>query len=122
MRNFNPDRWPTGAIEGKNPEYDFSTQPWPTEPGAFSFNIDPSPSKQFLRLNRTNEATRSFGRLSFDLPPEFELFDLSEDPEQLRNVAASSDYADTLQRLKEQLEDELIRNADPRVMAEIRGG
>ena len=55
IRSFSPQQWPTGEVVGHNPTYDFATQSWPTEEGAFSFNIDPSPSKQFLRLNRDRE-------------------------------------------------------------------
>ena len=99
-----PERWPTGEIEGHNPEYDFAAQPWPTEEGAFSFNIDPSPTKQFLRLHRDDAKTRS------DSPTwpsrgirDEELYDLRKDPEQLNNVADDASYATARQRLRENL-------------------
>lgn len=117
IRNFDPDRWPTGEIEGHNPTYDFAEQPWPTERGAFSFNIDPSPAKQFLRLHRIDAATKEYARLAFLRHPSEELYDLQKDPEQLNNVAADPKYLKTVQKLRQQLNAELLRNADPRVAA-----
>jgi arylsulfatase A-like enzyme len=69
IRNFEPETWLTGEVEGENPTHDFAITPWPTGPGAFSFNIDPSPSKQFLRLNRENQEAKAFVNLSFRIPP-----------------------------------------------------
>ncbi len=108
LRNFSPDKWPTGEVKGHNPRYDFSAQPWPTEEGVFSFNIDPSPSKQFLRLHRTDPETKRFADLAFSRHPVEELYDLRTDPCQIDNVASKSEYAETRQRLRRQLEAELI--------------
>ncbi|MGI9469167.1 MAG: sulfatase family protein, partial [Rubripirellula sp.] len=67
ISNGNPADWETGVVEGHNPEYDFSKTPWPTEPGAFSYNIDPSPTKQFLRLNA--ETADQYANLAFSQKP-----------------------------------------------------
>ena len=115
IRNFGPDKWPTGEIEDHNPEYDFAKTSWPTDKGAFSFNIDPSPSKQFLRLHRTDLEVRRFAELSFGRHADEELFDLRSDPDQLHNVALDAKYAQTRIRLRQQLEVELITTDDPRV-------
>lgn len=115
IRNLSSEKWPTGEVEGHNPRYDFATTPWPTESGAFSFNIDPSPSKQYLRLHRNEEDTRRFADLSFSEHLAEELYDLHKDPEQLANVAGQLDYAKIRQRLRQQLDAELIRSDDPRL-------
>jgi arylsulfatase A-like enzyme len=115
IRNFGPEKWPTGEVEGHNPEYDFATEPWPTEPGAFSFNIDPSPSKQFLRLHRGKKGTKEFADLAFSRRPAEELYDLKEDPHQLQNVADDPDHAEVRQRLRRKLNAELIKSHDPRL-------
>ena len=115
IRNFGPDKWPTGEVEERNPKYDFASQPWPTESGAFSFNIDPSPSKQFLRLNRNDPDVQQFAELSFARRPDEELYDLRNDPDQLRNVASDIEYTTTRERLRRQLNSELIKSDDPRV-------
>lgn len=115
VRNFDSQNWPTGEIEGHNPEYDYATQPWPKEKGAFSFNIDPSPAKQFLRLHRDESGAERYANLAFQRRQHEELFDLSKDPEQLLNVADDPVYSKTLQRLRRKLTAELIKRDDPRV-------
>ena len=112
IRNWNPEQWDTGVVEGNNPSYDFSVTPWPTEPGAFSYNIDPSPTKQYLRLNG-EEAKRS-ADLVFTTKPAEELYDLRRDPQQLENVAQAPQYAAVQKRLRRKLDAELIRTDDPR--------
>ena len=64
IRNYQPNQWQTGEVGGQNPEFDFATDPWPKEQGAFSFNIDPSPTKQFLRLRRNDPDVKRFASLS----------------------------------------------------------
>jgi hypothetical protein len=115
IRNFNSHRWPTGEVADHNPTYDFASQPWPTEKGAFSFNIDPSPSKQFLRRHRSEPKTKKFAKLAFLRHPAEELYDLRKDPEQLNNVASDPNYAKELLRLRRQLEAELIKSSDPQL-------
>ena len=113
IRNFDPDKWTTGEVKGRNPEYDFTETPWPTEPGAFSFAIDPSPSKQFLRLNRKVSDIKQFAKLSFPQWPKDELYDLTSDPNQLKNVASRPDYAATLKSMQVRLIAQLTKTNDP---------
>ena len=115
IRNFAPQQWPTGEVEGHNPEFDFAAEPWPTERGAFSFNMDPSPSKQFLRLHREEKGTKEFADLAFSRRPAEELYDLQKDPHQLRNVANDPGYANPRRRLRQKLNAELIKSHDPRL-------
>ena len=87
--------------------------------GAFSFNIDPSTSKQFLRLHREEKGTKESADLAFLRRPAEELYDLRKDPHQLQNVANDPIYAKPRQRLRRKLETELIKSKDPRVA--VRG-
>ena len=119
IRNFDPDKWPTGEVESHQANYDFSKEPWPTESGAFSFNIDPSPSKQLLRLHRHEKGVKRFANLAFLRHPKEELYDLSKDPDQLHNVADESPYEKTRQRLRQKLDVELARSDDPRLAVEV---
>ncbi len=114
IRNFKPQAWPTGEVQGHNPTYDFSKTPWPTERGAFSFNIDPSPTKQFIRLNRDRPDVKPFAAFSFGRRPAEELYDLRVDPDQIHNVATQSGYNRDLRRLRGQLVSELKKSSDPR--------
>ena len=118
IRNFNPANWPTGAQEGRPEPVDFAKTPWPTGPGAFSHNVDPSPSKQWMLVNPGPLNAQAFGPR-----PEEELYDLKRDPDQLRNVAADPAHAETRRRLAEQLARELRGSGDPRVAGarEARG-
>jgi arylsulfatase A-like enzyme len=115
IRNFDPDNWPTGEINGGQQQYDFATESWPTEQGAFSFNIDPSPSKQLLRLNRNDDGARRFARLAFARRPSEELYELKSDPDQLHNIVDDRKYARARRQLRRQLDAELIKSRDPRV-------
>ena len=112
ISNWNPGEWESGVVAGKNPEYDFSKTPWPTEPGAFSYNIDPSPTKQYMRLN--SEQSKQWSDLAFARKPSEELYDLKRDPEQLTNLASSPEYTRTRELLRRKLTAELIRSNDPR--------
>lgn len=109
IRNFDPEKWKTGDA-GTNPIFNFAETPWPTERGAFSFNIDPSPSKQSMRLNRDTAQAK----LTFAQRPSEELYDLKTDPDQLHNVAGKSAHEHALIRLREKLEAELKASQDPR--------
>lgn len=115
IHNFDASAWPSGEVEGEEPEYDFSVTPWPTTTGAFSHAIDPSPTKQFLRLNRNAPAVKTFADRVFSRAPDEELYDLRKDPGQLTNVAGQSPYRSTLVRLRRKLQAELIKTNDPRL-------
>ncbi|WP_218933725.1 sulfatase-like hydrolase/transferase [Rubripirellula lacrimiformis] len=115
IRNFDPSAWATGQHGAGTEQYDFAKNPWPTGKGAFSYAIDPSPTKQLLRLQRHQSQVQPFADLAFGQRPDEELYDLADDPDQLRNVAAKPEYASALTRLRQQLTAELIKSNDPRV-------
>lgn len=50
---------------------------------------------------------------TFANPPEFELYDLEEDPWEFRNVAGDASHAETLRRLQAALEDWRRETEDP---------
>ena len=120
IRNFDPQKWPTGEVQGHRPRYDFASEPWPTETGAFSFNIDPSPSKQVLRLGRDEPDIAQFAQLAFSRRPNEELYDLKSDPDQLTNVAQEETHAPALKKLRRQLETQLQASDDPRARKQNR--
>ena len=52
---------------------------------------------------------------AFATRPEFELYDLKRDPDQVENVASNSEYAKVLQELTNRLMTTLRETEDPRV-------
>ena len=80
IHNFNPDQWPTGDTGKPQPEIDFTTKVWPTFPGAFSYNIDPSPTKTFLLEHRDEEGIKPFFDLACGQRGAEEFYDLKADP------------------------------------------
>ncbi|MEM8946196.1 MAG: sulfatase [Planctomycetota bacterium] len=105
IRNFRPDRWPAGT-----PNYRQATIP-----NAWLADCDNGPTKDYLVANRDHddEHRRQY-ELAFGKRPEFELYDLRVDPDQLDNVAEDAEYAKTLNELSEQLMAELRASEDPR--------
>ncbi|MEM7011368.1 MAG: hypothetical protein AAF585_07780, partial [Verrucomicrobiota bacterium] len=114
IRNFEPASWPTGKVEGEQPRYDFVETPWPTTPGAFSYNIDPGPTKQWMRLNSETGEFATLHQLAFGTRAAEELYDLKNDPDQMQNVAGNPDYREIRDRLSAQLTSELRASGDPR--------
>ena len=97
IRNSRPETWKTGEITPLR-RNDFAKTPWPTNPGAFSFNVDPGPTKQWMLENPGPLNELAFGRR-----PELELYDLRKDPAQLKNCAQDSRYADKIRELSSTL-------------------
>ncbi|MGB0241835.1 MAG: sulfatase-like hydrolase/transferase [Verrucomicrobiales bacterium] len=114
IRNFTPREWPSGAVKGPEPEFDFVETPWPTVSGAFSYNVDPGPTKQWMRLNAKSGDDAELYRLAFGSRPGEELYDLSKDPDQLTNVAKQHSYKGTRDELSGRLTVQLRESGDPR--------
>jgi len=114
IRNFSPAQWRTGEVTGRQPHYDFTKTPWPTGPGAFSFNVDPGPTKQWMLENSNHRSTTRLNHLAFGPRPNEELYDLRKDPDQLENVAADPTYRKTRDLLSRQLATELRTSGDHR--------
>ena len=114
IRNFAPDDWPTGEPGEPQPAIDFTSGDWPTHAGAFSFNIDPSPSKQLLLERRNDPAVNPFFQLACGRRAVEELYDLRKDSDQLHNVAGRADYAARREQLAKLLTRELRASDDPR--------
>lgn len=114
IRNFSPNAWPTGKTAGKQPHFDFIKTPWPTVNGAFSFNVDPGPSKQWMLENAETGKDSPLYQLAFGERPREELYDLKKDPDQLNNVADSPTYTEQRNQLIQQLNQGLHKTKDPR--------
>jgi len=118
IRNFKPDRWPMGIAPG------FGLPDGPMPPrnvldsntrAAFG-DMDASPTQSWLLIDALNDPQyRRFIDGDFALRPEEELYDLKNDPDQIRNVAGESQFAAERSNLSERLLTILRDSHDPRV-------
>lgn len=113
IRNFSPEDWPTGETKGEPRTFDFQKTPWPTAKGAFSYNMDPGPTKQWMRLNSSPQDEQAFGRRPIE-----ELYDLWKDPHQLVNLLAKNDVPDAVEEERRILASRMAKglgtSGDPR--------
>lgn len=101
IRNFFPDRTPAG-------DEDFNGSQ-----GRFG-DIDSGPSKQYVIENRNDPRVAPFFRMCCAKRPAQELYDLTKDPDELKNIAGHPNYADVQARLRRELESWMAATADPR--------
>ncbi len=115
VRNFKPDRWPLGYPA----ELTATNTPTQEELEANTYaafaDMDASPTKAWLVLHRNDAQWKRFYDLAFAKRPGEELYDLRQDPYQMRNVAADPRYTQDKTRLAAQLLKILTEAGDPRV-------
>jgi uncharacterized sulfatase len=120
VRNFKPDRWPMGTPRSLEDGTALSENELTNNTFATFADLDASPTKSWLVLNRDNSAAR--GKFYFDLGfakrPAEELYDLRNDPDQVVNVAGDPKYAEYKRKFSAQLMDVLQRANDPRVQGD----
>lgn len=119
VRNFAPDRWPMGM---PGAELDAGRTP-PLE--ALEHNtficyadMDASPTKAWLVMNRQDPVWAHVIDLAFARRPAEELYDLRNDPDQIRNVADDPSYSTVKEEMSRRLMQILREQNDPRVTEE----
>jgi N-sulfoglucosamine sulfohydrolase len=105
IRNFRPDRWPGG-----DPEKWMSVGPYG--------DCDDGPTKQFLLKQRDVPKFNKFFALAFHKRPAEELYDLSQDPHQIVNVAEHKDYVAAKKRMRAALDHWMQTTKDPRATSD----
>lgn len=103
IRNFAPDRWPTGG-----PEFVSSNK-------TFHGDVDGAPIKEFME-DPANQ--RRFPRefaLCYGRRPAEELYDVRRDPHQVNNLAGDPGYAKVQEQLWARLRRYLDETRDPRL-------
>ena len=106
IRNLIPERWPAG-----DPDVHQSVGQWG--------DVDNSITK-FLIMNmeHPHEAMGTdFFKLSFAKRPEEELYNVKEDPYQLRNLADDQSYQDILVQLRNKMQNWMAETEDLRALA-----
>ena len=101
IRNVRPELWPAGDPEK-----------WKAV-GPFG-DVDGSPSKSFILDRRERAEFAKYFRLAFDKRPLEELYDLTNDPGQLDNVADKPQYAEAKKELRADLDRWMAETGDPR--------
>ncbi|MCB1022145.1 MAG: hypothetical protein KDC27_19600, partial [Acidobacteria bacterium] len=101
IRNFEPDRWPTGG-----PDFVSSNK-------TFHGDVDACPTKTFMVEHR--EEFPGEYALGFGKRPAEELYALANDPGQVRNLADDPAHAEQKQQLSARLEAYLRETGDPRI-------
>jgi hypothetical protein len=104
IRNYEPDRWPAGDPDVIGPAE-----------GIYG-DIDTSATKWFMYEHRNDPKIQPLFELSFGKRPAEELFELRDDPEQLRNVAGKAEYKNAKSSMADELERYLRKMGDPRAL------
>ncbi len=97
VRNLESDRWPAGdpPILGE---------------------VDPSPTKDFMRARKAAPGFERYYRAAFSKRPAEELYDVARDPGQMESVAALEAYSEVKRSLSSRLDRRLLATADPRAL------
>ena len=111
LRNFRPQRWP--AADPVEPVPGFERVAGNTY--ATSPDCDAGPSKAWIVTHGHEPLTAPYYERAFGKRPARELYDLRNDPYELKNVAEDPAYAATLRELDDRLMAELKATGDPRV-------
>lgn len=114
--NFEPDRWPLGEpyrLDGPN-EPDIEELAEDTR--ASLPDEDSGPTKAWLVAARHDPQWRPYFERAYGKRPRAELYDLSSDPHQTRNLAGDPQHAEVQARLEARLVEELNRTGDPRMI------
>lgn len=110
IRNFRPDRWPAGdpVLLGDDG--------MPLGPHTGYKDIDACPTLDFLIAHADDPQFAKFFQLAVGKRPAEELFDVSQDPGCLNNLAGDPNYASVQRRLATQLDDYLRETGDARIL------
>lgn len=95
--NFEPGRWPVG-----NPEAGYA-------------NTDGGATKTEILEGRTDPSLHHFWQWNFGKRPQEELYQISEDPDCLRNLAGYPEFVDKRNKLRLRLLQRLTDEGDPRM-------
>lgn len=100
----------------------YESEQWPAGDPPLYGDIDahmlhyPSPTKMYMLMNREKEGVRELFDLAFGKRPAEELYDLRNDPDQMKNIAKLADYQETKKVLAEKLNGYLKNTDDPRTV------
>jgi N-sulfoglucosamine sulfohydrolase len=97
IRNFEPERWPSG-----NPETGYT-------------DVDSSPTKSLI-LKQHEEGNDYYYNFTFAKRPAEELFNIKNDPQCLHNLVNDPKYKELKDELWRDLKQKLEETGDPRIL------
>ncbi len=103
IRNYEPDRWPTGG-----PTFVSSNR-------TFHGDVDACPTKTFMVHPDNQKKFEREYELSFGKRPAEELYKIADDPGQINNLAGLPEYEEIRSTLRTDLEAHLSKTGDPRM-------
>ena len=113
--NFKPERAPMGdALKGAEASFEQIEN----NTRLTYADVDAGPTKAWMFEHRDDPEVKKLWDLGFGPRPEEELYDLTNDPHQMNNLAGSSSYNDTRQGFREILMNQLKESNDPRLEGE----
>jgi len=119
--NTEPERWPAGAPQALDSYGKLLPMNGIDETGkhhsewAFT-DIDDAPTKSFIIEHHNDKEIKAYFYWAVDKRPEFEFFNIKNDPYCLNNLAGNPEYKDIEMSMKEALMMELKKSNDPRVV------
>jgi len=102
--NQKPEMVPAGD---RNPQYNFNYYPYG--------DVDNSPTKDFLLSLQKSEDMHMYYQLAWGKRPEYELYNLADDPFQMKNLEGHEEHQDLLADMKEELQSYLVSRNDLRM-------
>ncbi len=116
--NFEPERWPMGDPRGlDDPNADPPSFEVLREETRVAYaDLDASPTKAWMVHHRAENDIRPMYDLGFGKRSRFELYELGNDPDNVRNLAGSGEHSAAQVALHDKLMSVLRENNDPRVV------
>ncbi len=114
--NFRPDRWPLGDPNRLDGDHSPTVEELTETTYVTLADEDASPTKAWMVSHHNDPRWKSHFDWVYGKRPREELYDLRQDPHQVKNVAHEADYASVRSKLERQLLDELQRTGDPRLI------
>lgn len=118
IRNFAPDRMPMGDAKGALAGDALTANALVEDTHIGFADMDSSPTKSWLVAHRNDPQWKSYFDRAFGKRPAEELYDLRQDPYQVKNVAGDDAYAKTKAELSAELMRRLTDAKDPRVIGD----
>ncbi len=106
IKNYEPNRWPAGD------------PPLYGDVDAHMLHYE-APTKIYMLENKDLKQVKPLFDLAFSKRPQHELYNLSEDPFQLNNLAEVNEYKPVLEDLSNQLNAYLVKTKDPREVGQL---